>query len=225
MRYFFVLLILFGQFCLAQEYAQNSSTIYRDTAGAVISKKEFLKLLGSSRYSIMPQFDTTTKKVSEMRLLKRFAEEFQSAKNGGRAKRKIGTPAPFFEINDVENRPFSSEKALGKVLVLNFWFIGCAPCRKEMPKLKELTDSYNNRDDIVFFSIADDSREKLVAFLQEKYFGYRTAVSEQKILANFGIVGYPTNIVIDRQGKFSYENVGYGGGIGGLKRAIKKALD
>ena len=36
-------------------------------------------------------------------------------------------------------------KAPGKVLIINYWAIWCAPCRKEIPELNELASHYKER--------------------------------------------------------------------------------
>ena len=42
-----------------------------------------------------------------------------------------------FNINDVD---LTNKK--GNIMILNFWATWCAPCKKEMPSLEELSKSY-----------------------------------------------------------------------------------
>ncbi len=52
-------------------------------------------------------------------------------------------------------------------MVLNFWFIGCAPCRVEMPGLNQLVSEFKGKD-VVFIAFATDAAEDLQTFLKEK---------------------------------------------------------
>jgi hypothetical protein len=60
-------------------------------------------------------------------------------------------PAPKFELTTIDGKTFNTDSLRGKVVVLNFWFIGCGPCRRELPELNRIAAAFASRDDIAFF--------------------------------------------------------------------------
>ena len=50
-------------------------------------------------------------------------------------KRFLGKPAPPFSLKDMAGRPVSLSAYRGKVVLLNFWYSACFPCRQETPDL------------------------------------------------------------------------------------------
>ncbi|WP_165784670.1 TlpA family protein disulfide reductase [Solitalea longa] len=114
---------------------------------------------------------------------------------------QLGKPAPAFSVVDVNGVKYDLNELKGKVVVLNFWFIGCGPCRKEVPKLNELVEKYKDKE-VVFlaFEVNNNTPDKVKA-ITEKWFKYtqiptkRTEVAQQ-----YQVKVYPTSYVIDQQG-------------------------
>jgi thiol-disulfide isomerase/thioredoxin len=52
----------------------------------------------------------------------------------------------------------------GNVVVLNYWATWCPPCRKEMPDLSRLADSYRGKG-VIVLTISDEEPELLQKFL------------------------------------------------------------
>lgn len=51
---------------------------------------------------------------------------------------------------DPGGRNVSLQQLRGKVVVLHFWGAWCGPCRRELPHLQKLIDSYKGQSDVVF---------------------------------------------------------------------------
>src|SRR5437764_1505959 len=45
-------------------------------------------------------------------------------------------PAPNFALAGIDGRTVRLSDYRGKVVLLNFWYTGCAPCREETPALE-----------------------------------------------------------------------------------------
>ncbi|MHA7056809.1 peroxiredoxin family protein [Aquimarina sp. M1] len=118
----------------------------------------------------------------------------------------IGELAPEFEVTDINGNSYNSKDLLGKVIVINFWFINCPPCRKEIPDLNKLVDTFKD-DEVIFLGFATDSEEKLQKFLKKNQFSYHH-ISVNKLVNDFGVKGFPTNIIIDKKGKISLNKIG-----------------
>lgn len=91
----------------------------------------------------------------------------------------------------------------GKVTWLNFWFEACPGCRNEFGKLNKLYDSLKNDPQFQFIAITYDKKETLPAFIKQFDLHYPIAtVGSQAETDRLSYAhGYPTNIVIDKNGK------------------------
>ena len=83
-----------------------------------------------------------------------------------------GRPLPGFNFVDLNGNVYNKDNCKGKIVVLNFWFIGCTACQEEMPDLNKIVASYKNRDDVLFISIAPNSTNDLKKFLEKTPFNY-----------------------------------------------------
>lgn len=50
----------------------------------------------------------------------------------------------------------------GKVVVIDFWFTGCIPCRAEMPYFDRLAETFKDRP-VQFLSVSLDTGDQLMA--------------------------------------------------------------
>ena len=92
----------------------------------------------------------------------------------------------------------------GKVVVLNFWFIGCPACIAETPKLNVLRAKFASDPDVVFAAITADQPERVRSYLKKNVWSYEMIADGKDILNLFGFSGYPKNIVIGRDGTIVY---------------------
>jgi thiol-disulfide isomerase/thioredoxin len=106
-----------------------------------------------------------------------------------------------FKLRDLSGRKYDSKELVGKIVVLNFWFIGCPPCRMEIPELNKLVQQNAKRDDVVFLAVALDERDAIETFTKEHPYAYALVPGGQYTAQRYGIGSYPTNLVVDRQGK------------------------
>jgi peroxiredoxin len=98
---------------------------------------------------------------------------------------------------------YTNENTKGKYLVLKCWFLACKACIEEMPNLNTLVKEYENRDDVIFLSLAFDKPEDLKRFLETKGFFYQTAsVSQDFMEEHLKVYAYPTHLVVGKDGKF-----------------------
>ncbi|TSA37800.1 MAG: AhpC/TSA family protein [Porphyromonadaceae bacterium] len=127
-----------------------------------------------------------------------------------------GQPAPDFTLPNIKGEHVSLDDFRGKYVFIDFWFTGCGTCKAMFPYLKLIMNEYNERN-IIFISISvDKERSDWEKMLREGYEeeGMQVLFEEQpnwihlygpqsRTLANQYLVsGYPTYILIDRDGKF-----------------------
>jgi thiol-disulfide isomerase/thioredoxin len=92
-----------------------------------------------------------------------------------------------------------------KIIVINWWSTGCAPCRDEMPGLNKLVEKYKGKD-VEFLSIVND-KVNLAGFLKNNRFDYLQGYGNKKIVKMFG-EGFPRNIIIDKNGIILHNQTG-----------------
>jgi len=100
------------------------------------------------------------------------------------------------------------KKLRGKVIVLNFWFTSCMPCIAEIPSLNTVFDKYKNYPNVVFIAITFNRKSKVKNFLKYHPMQYTVVPFENPTCTKFGIKGFPTNIVIDKEGHYQWVSLG-----------------
>jgi peroxiredoxin len=126
-------------------------------------------------------------------------------------KLKIGSPAIDFSTKDIEGREISPSDYKGKVVLLDFWATWCAPCRAEMPHVKEVYAEYNSKGfDIIGISM-DNNREQLDSYLQEQDMKWRQIYDGKGWKAEIGqlyaVSTIPATFLLDKQGRIRYKNL------------------
>jgi thiol-disulfide isomerase/thioredoxin len=100
----------------------------------------------------------------------------------------------------------------GKVVLVNFWATWCDPCRVEIPWLIEMQNKYGAKGFTVLGIAMDEEGKSVVApfVAKERYLvngqklpmNYPIVVGNEKVAEKFGgMLGYPTSILISRDGK------------------------
>ncbi len=128
-------------------------------------------------------------------LSKRSAET-GAATPGTAAKKSFAN----FSVTTLAGKKYDLAALRGKVVVLNFWFIGCGPCHAEMPELNKLVKDYESRG-VVFLAATRDDVESIKAFQKEKAFNYEILPDTQAWADELGVRVYPTHYVINGQGE------------------------
>ena len=119
----------------------------------------------------------------------------------------------------------------GKVIVLNLWFINCPNCLQEIKMLNEIVDEYAGKD-VVFLGLATNTRTELQKFVKKNPFKYQIVPNAGDfMLESYGelknseyYLGFPTHVVIDREGYIVLKMQGIKG-VEAVKKELKKQLE
>lgn len=115
---------------------------------------------------------------------------------------KEGGKFPSFEFKDINGNSISNDSFKSKITVVKCWFINCKACVAEFPELNELVESYSQNENINFISMAFDSKDELVEFVQKHPFKFKTiSVKKDFLKDQLNIIEYPAHIVINKDGK------------------------
>ncbi len=119
-------------------------------------------------------------------------------------------PIEPFAVTDINKFKFKSKDWAGKVLVFNFWFIDCPPCRQEIPELNKIVAKYADDKNIIFIGICLDGKSDIEKFIKDTPFAYHLVPDGRYFTEPLGIRQYPLNMVVDKQGMIRFNTVGYG---------------
>lgn len=112
-----------------------------------------------------------------------------------------GKPLPGFNFVDLNGNLYNRQTCKGKIIVMNFWFIECSTCVDEMPALNALVESYKDRKDIVFVSLAPNPADQLRGFLTKNTFHYAVVPAKRHyLLDTLKINEFPTHLIIGKNG-------------------------
>ncbi len=112
-----------------------------------------------------------------------------------------------FDLQNMEGQKVSLESLKGKVVLINFWFINCPPCRMEIPDLNELKTEYAEKN-VEFLAITFDPKNQVNEFLQKIPFDYQILPDARGIIETYGVQGFPTSVVIDKKGNVVNSKMG-----------------
>lgn len=202
----------------------NENTIIKDEKGQKVDMMTFMDLMNSGNWMIDSKKDDNGTDYIQLRKAteaeKVMVKEMSS--NFGESSKLIGTKVPAFEMTDDKGNAITSENTKGKVLVLNFWFTTCKPCIMEIPELNAIYEKHKNNRDVIFASVTFENKKDVDAFLLKHPLKYPVVSNSETVINDFGIMGYPTNIIIDRKG--NYSDV-ISGGFPEIEKHIEQAIE
>lgn len=70
----------------------------------------------------------------------------------------VGSVAPEFELKDLEGNPVKLSSFRGKYVLIDFWASWCGPCRKEIPNIKQVYNSFADKG-LVVIGVSVDQHE------------------------------------------------------------------
>jgi peroxiredoxin len=193
----------------AQRLQLNEQSVVKDSSGTVYPYAIWTKLVmkGYQVKAVDPK-DKNTEflliRLSEKDLETRFT------KMKPRESEYFTTGKKFngFKARDLEGKKHDLNKLEGKILVMNFWFVDCPPCRQEIPDLNDIVDSFRTNKKVVFVAVALDDAQRLRNFLEQSPFKYDMISDGRSISGMYGVKSYPTHLIVDQQGKVYFHSSG-----------------
>ena len=121
------------------------------------------------------------------------------------------SPAPAWQLLDLEGKTVKGADFKGKIVVLNFWATWCVPCREEIPSLVELHQQYGDDGVIIVGASVDQGGLDLVKRFVERFkMNYPVVIADEKMMRAFGNVeAVPTTFLIDRNGRVAGKHIGF----------------
>jgi thiol-disulfide isomerase/thioredoxin len=123
-------------------------------------------------------------------------------------------------IKSLDDKDVTVAQYKGKVVLLNFWATWCEPCKIEIPELIQLQQKYESKGFTILGVAMDDEGKSVVApFVQTKRYdigggqqspmNYPILIGNEDIANKFGgLLGYPTTVLFDKDGKEIHRTTG-----------------
>lgn len=117
-------------------------------------------------------------------------------------------PAPGFDLGDYTSPNNVTLAGLrGKVVFVTFWFPGCGPCRGEFPHFENVVRKFKGNQDVVYLGINGIRKQDdyVVPFMKGTQYSF-TPLKGGEVDKAYGVRGYPSNFLIDRDGRIVFSN-------------------
>jgi peroxiredoxin len=124
-----------------------------------------------------------------------------AAPKAGSEQATEGQPAPAFTLEDVGGNPISLADSGGRLRLIDFWATWCAPCREEVPMLKDLQETYRDRGlEIVAIADSTDGAAAVRDFVAREKINYTTLLGTDQVAQDYVVLGLPTAYLVDGEG-------------------------
>ncbi|MBD1394314.1 TlpA family protein disulfide reductase [Mucilaginibacter glaciei] len=189
----------------------DENIIVKDSAGTVYPYAIWRAMIRTNDYTLR-WFRKSAADSASFTLVKRTQAEKDARmaslpKPAESDRFKKGDKFSYFSGKTLNGEKLNAKTMAGKVIVLNFWFIGCPPCRAEIPDLDAIAAQYKDNKDVIFVAIALDESYEIKDFLKTHPFSY-DIISEGTYATNkYGVHLYPTNVIINKEGKVAFSSV------------------
>jgi thiol-disulfide isomerase/thioredoxin len=112
---------------------------------------------------------------------------------------------PSFTMNDMDGNPRDFSEWDGRHRLLNFWATWCAPCRREIPLLKEFQAEQGD-DGILIMGVAVDYPEEVAVFAEAAEFNYPILVGQEEAMtvaesSGIQFIAMPFTMIVSRNGE------------------------
>ncbi len=130
----------------------------------------------------------------------------ESLREGTMKKLIFNAPRPVSDqvFTDISGTEVTLADFRGKHVLVNFWALWCAPCRKEMPQLAELQEEFGGDTfEVVTIATGRNPLPAIDRFFEEigvvnlpKFLDSRSSLARES-----GVFGLPTTLVLDPEGQ------------------------
>lgn len=128
-----------------------------------------------------------------------------------------------FELPDKDNVVINNKTLEGKVVLFDFWYIGCGPCYVKFPELQRIYEKYQFNDQVAVYAVnrfmERDKPGRVFEELEKKGYSFPVLAGDQEIMDAFGVYVYPTVALLDQSG-----NVVFMGKLDGVEERIEMLL-
>ncbi|MBC9912960.1 TlpA disulfide reductase family protein [Chitinophaga varians] len=151
-----------------------------------------------------------------------YLAQYVASRISGAKATAVGAEAIGFTKIDNHGQPFTLASLKGKYVLLDFWGSWCGPCRASHPHLREVYAKYKDKG-LEVVGIAEEKTDDLESAKRSWLKAVETDKmnwiqvlnnynkKESNMVMAYGIDGFPTKILLDKDGKVLFKIVGDSG--------------
>lgn len=123
---------------------------------------------------------------------------------------RLGDAMPNFSVTGVDGTVYTLHELLEtkKAVVLNFWYMGCDPCKLEFPHIQQAYANYSDEIALLAINPMDSNNQQIAQFMQEKGYTFPMMKGDADWISMFSISAFPLTVVIDRYGNICLTHTG-----------------
>lgn len=149
-------------------------------------------------------------------------EAWEKLKNGVK-KKLLNADATNFTVKNLDGEDVSLNDYRGKTVILDFWATWCGPCISSFPGMQNAVNKYKENEDVVFlfvdtFENGPTREESVQNFIDNNDYTFHVLIdpfskdtSSYEIASAYNVTGIPTKVIIDKEGKMRFKDVGFSG--------------
>ncbi|MEM9353929.1 MAG: redoxin domain-containing protein [Planctomycetota bacterium] len=125
----------------------------------------------------------------------------------------LGAAVAPFSFQTLEGEEVTPASLAGKVVLMDFWFTGCPPCRTQAPVLQEVYEAFADDDRVRLMAVSTDSEritnEKVEVTLRDWGNGMPIVRDlGQEAYTKLGVQGTPAMILLGPDGRVQVSDLG-----------------
>lgn len=220
MKKYLVIFLLFITFKVAAQTAiatpvLDEKSVVKDATGNIIPAIMWRAFYKTGEYALRYQKEDNSFLIFKMTAEEKLrADQRKEAMLGSAGKPrpssafKDGEKFIGYKFTDLNGNKYDLKASQGKVIVINFWFINCPPCKQEIPDLNELYIKYKENKDVVFLAIALDEKFELQRFIKSNPFLYNIVANGRYYAEKYNVTSYPTHLIVGKDGLVKFHTTG-----------------
>ena len=121
----------------------------------------------------------------------------------------VGSPAPDFQLSDLDGKTVSLSDFQGKPVLINFWASWCRPCRVEMPHIQQVYEEWADKGLVVLAINWGETPSEVKKFMRNYELSLPVLLDTKRLVAQqYDVWSIPTTFLIDKDGIIQAKIIG-----------------
>ena len=128
-----------------------------------------------------------------------------------------------FKLKNLQGEVVDGASLAGKVVLIDFWATWCAPCLKAFPILDKLQHDLGDRGfQVISIALNSGTVQDVAKVVKQRGVEVSVVMGDKEIEEKFDVIGYPTYVLVNPQGKV---HAIYVGEVGNLYERIAAEVE